>query len=159
MIGQLTTSDFRAKVVELEDKLRSAPGAMMGDCFPLQHCFVDGLYVRRITMPEKTLIVSKIHAKNHPFFILKGRVSILTEDGIRHVQAPFWGITKAGTKRVLWNHEEVVWITVHRTDSTDLKEIEEQIIAKSFDDLPTLADNSNEQAQIEQFYNEMKKSG
>lgn len=159
MTAEPTTTElkkFRALASEFEEKLNRLPGAMVGDCFPLDHHFADGLYVRRITMPPRTLVVTKIHAKNHPFFILKGHVSVLTEDGVRLIEAPHWGITKSGTKRIIWNHDEVVWITVHRTDSTDLKEIEDQIIAKSFDELDKLSDNNIEQARIEQFFGQMK---
>ena len=85
-------------------------------------------------MPAGQIIISKIHKKLHPYFIMRGKVSILTDDGIQHIQAPYSGITKPGTKRVLYMHEDTVFITVSVTDKTDLKEIEDEVIATDFND-------------------------
>jgi hypothetical protein len=124
----------RDKILSFEDKLKLVPGAMVGDCFPLKHTFVPGMYIREITMPAGALLTSKIHKMEHPYFILRGDVSVLTEKGVVRLKTGFSGITPAGTKRLLYCHEETVWVTVHRTDSTDLKLIEEEVIAKNFDE-------------------------
>lgn len=128
---------IRDQILIIENKMAKAPGALFGDdCCPLKHTFVDGAYVREITMPKGTLIVSKIHKVCHPYFVLRGDVSVLTDNGIVRIKAPFSGVTQPGTKRVLYMHEETVWTTVHVTKETDLKKIESEIIAKTFDDLP-----------------------
>ena len=62
----------------------------------------------------------------------KGTVSILTEEGIKTHTAPYSGITKAGTKRVIWHHDEVVITTVQRTNERDLEKIEADVMAKDF---------------------------
>lgn len=129
----------RDKILAFEDKLAQVPGALKGDqCAPLKHTFVDGAYVREIHMPKGMLLTSKIHKIEHPYFIMKGDVSVLTEEGVRRYKAPYHGITQPGTKRVLYMHEDTVWITVHVTKHKDLKKIEKEIIAKSFDDVPAL---------------------
>jgi hypothetical protein len=43
--------------------------------------------------------------------------------------------SKPGIKRVGYAHEDTVWITVHPTDETDLDKLEENLIAKSFDEV------------------------
>jgi hypothetical protein len=78
------------------------------------------------------LIVTKIHKITHPYFILKGEVSVLTEEGVVRLKAPYSGITKAGTKRIVYVHEDTIWITVHVTNETDIAKIEEQVIAKDY---------------------------
>jgi quercetin dioxygenase-like cupin family protein len=125
---------IRSKILSIEEQLKLVPGAMVGDCFPLKHTFVPGMYIREITMPAGALLTSKIHKMEHPYFILRGDVSVLTEKGVVRLKTGFSGITPAGTKRLLYCHEETVWVTVHRTDSTDLKLIEEEVIAKNFDE-------------------------
>jgi len=107
---------------------------MHGDCYPLEHDFLEGCYVRKITIPAGHILTSKIHKVTHPYFVLKGDVSVVTESGLQRIHAPYYGITKAGTKRILYTHSEVVWYTVHVTDSQDLEEIEDQIIAKTFEE-------------------------
>ncbi len=132
--------DYEEKVMGFEEKLAQSPGALIGhendaEQFPLKHTFVDGAYVREIFMPAGSLLTSKIHKVRHPFFVLRGCCSVLTDKGVQKITAPYYGITEPGTKRVLYIHEDTVWVTVHVTDSQDLEVIEEQIIAKTFQDL------------------------
>ena len=125
------------KIVEFEDVISKMDGAKFGDdACPLRHVFGDGLYIREITMPAGTVVSSKIHKTTHPYFVLEGEVSVLTEDGFIRIKAPYWGMTKAGTKRILQIHKETIWITVHATKETDLKKIEDEIIAENYEALP-----------------------
>ena len=128
MINQMT---------ELEKAIGQVPGAKFGDdCTPLKHHFGDGLYIREMLAPKGMLNVSKLHKTTHPYFILEGEFSVQTEDGLVRIKAPYFGITKAGTKRVVFFHEDTRWITVHATKETDLKKIEDELIAKTYDELP-----------------------
>ena len=101
---------------------------------PVKESFADGCYIREVFNPAKELLITKIHKKQHPFFLLSGEMSILTEDGIKHLKAPYHGITEPGTKRVIYTHTDCVFVTVHATDKKNTKEIEEEVIAKDFDD-------------------------
>ena len=101
---------------------------------PVKHSFADGCYIREIFNPAGELLVTKIHKKEHPFFLMQGEMSILTEDGIKHLKAPYHGITKPGTKRIIYTHTDCIFITVHATKETDVEKIEEQVIAKDFQD-------------------------
>lgn len=129
----------REDIVEFEKNFAILPiavsGAELDKLCPLKHTFVDGAYVREIFMPKGTLLTSKIHKIKHPYFIMQGKCSVLTDKGVQHIQAPYHGITEPGTKRVLYIHEDTIWITVHVTKETDLKKIEEQIIAKNFNEV------------------------
>ena len=102
---------------------------------PTKHSFADGQYIREIHNPAGIVLVTKIHSKNHPFFLMKGEMSILTQDGTERIKAPYQGITKSGTKRIIFTHSDCVFITVHRTDKLTVDEIENEVIAKSFEDL------------------------
>jgi hypothetical protein len=141
----------RQDIIKAEEMLLQLPNAFTGDnpSCPLEHTFVDGAYVRQISMPKGMLISSKIHKKTHPYFILSGDVSVVTEQGLVRMKAPFYGITKAGTKRILYTHEDTVWVTVHVTEETDLDKIEEEVIAKSFSDLPKELQQEIEESTFE----------
>ncbi len=133
--------DFKEKILSFEEAFKKHPGALVGhemdeSLCPLKHTFVDGAYVREIFMPKGVMLTSKIHKIKHPYFVMKGKCSVVTEDGVQEITAPFQGITEPGTKRLLYMHEDTVWITVHVTNETDLEKIEEQVIAKTFDELP-----------------------
>ena len=122
-IADLSPLEIRHKIQEIEDEIRKLPGHVVGgDAYPLKHSFGKGLYVREMTAPPGFLTATKIHKFAHPLFLLKGTVSILEESGWRKVTAPAYFITKAGTKRIVFHHDEVVLVTVHATESTDLKE-------------------------------------
>ena len=131
-------NDFRKQVVTLEDQVRQSKGALVGEelhkANPVKHTFADGCYIREIFNPAGLLLVTKIHKKKHPFFLMEGEMSILTEEGIQHIEAPHHGITLPGTKRVIYTHTNCVFITVHATESTDIEKIEEEVVAKDFND-------------------------
>ena len=142
-----TVKEFRNKMAEIENKISShslrEKGFDGGDeihkgdgckAGKLEHTFVDGNYIRQITMEAGFVLTSQIHKVKHPYFVMQGDVSVLTEKEIVRIKAPYWGITEPGTKRLLYVHDETIWITVHSTNSTDLEEIEEEVIAKNFDD-------------------------
>ena len=139
-IGQelVRRQTFRNKIVDFEDKLNNSGLALsqkeLHEKNPVKHSFADGCYVREIFNPAGELLVTKIHKKEHPFFLMKGKMSILTEDGVKHIQAPHHGITKPGTKRIIYTHTDCVFVTVHATDKTDVAEIEKEVIANDFND-------------------------
>lgn len=141
---QISPEELREKMVEFEKRFEAHPKSVKGKEFdrmcPLKHRFVDGAYVREIFMPKGTLLTSKIHKLRHPYFIMKGDCSVLTEKGLVRLKAPYHGITEPGTKRVLYIHEDTIWITVHTNPSNtkDLKRIEKRVIAKTFKDCPSI---------------------
>ena len=97
--------------------------------FPLTHRFTPGMYVREIFMPAGAILTSKIHKTEHPFVVSAGRVKVLVENGEwMEIVAPYTGITKAGTRRLLVVLEDTVWTTFHVTEETDVERIERAIL-------------------------------
>ncbi len=142
------TIEYRNAIVEFEEQIKNTEGALVGEELdkynPLKHTFADGYYVREINTPAGQILITKIHKEEHPFFLMKGECSILTEDGTKRIKAPYYDITKPGTKRIIYIHSDVTWVTVHITDLKDIDEIEEEIIAKDFDDPKISIDNLKE---------------
>ncbi len=137
-------AEFREGIMKVEENIKNSSIGLVGKELekvnPLKHSFADGCYIREIFNPKGELIVTKIHKITHPFFLMQGDMSILTENGVKRIKAPYHGITPAGTKRIIYTHEDCVFVTVHVTKETDLAKIEEEVIAKNFDDV----DISNE---------------
>ena len=75
-------------------------------------------------------------------------MSILSENGVETIEAPHHGITKPGTKRAIFTHEDCVFITVHATDKTTPEEVEEEVIAKDFDDPAVALESMQELSKI-----------
>lgn len=115
-----------------------AEAVLMDNCprieFDLEHIFTPGLYSRKITMKAGSVICSRIHNTDHPFFVLTGMVSVWTdEDGEMIFRAGHCGITKAGTRRVLYVHETCTWVTCHVCqDGETVEDIEARILAQHF---------------------------
>jgi len=132
--------EFRANIISFEEVMLKNPNSLGADPFPLKHSFADGLYCREATAPAGALLISRIQKYNHATFLLKGKCSVLSEDGVRILQAPMSFITKAGTKRVVYCVEETTWATVHATNTTDLEEINSELYASDFKDVPDIKD-------------------
>ena len=102
------------------------------DC-PLVHRFTPGMYIREIFMPAGSLITSKIHKTEHPFTISKGKVAV-SIDGKdwEEFEAPYTGITKPGTRRILYILEDCIWTTYHvnADNCEDLEKLEDKLIEK-----------------------------
>jgi quercetin dioxygenase-like cupin family protein len=134
-------------VNELEVPMREMVNALQRESakFPqlelhTDHYFADGMYARVIARPKDAVIVGKVHKREHFYIVTKGKVRVTTDDGVKDIEAPTVIVSKPGTKRAVWALEDSVCMTVHRTDSTDLDEIEAELIEP--DEL-ALFDSSN----------------
>ena len=131
---------FRENISDLEKAILKSSGGMSGELLnkvnPVKHTFAGGCYIREIYNPANELIVTKIHKKEHPFFLMKGEMSMLTEEGIQRIKAPYQGITKPGTKRAIYTHEECIFITVHATENTTIEDAEDEVVCTKYEDLP-----------------------
>lgn len=99
---------------------------------PLVHRWADGLYIREITNPAGSLIVTKVHKTEHPWFLMSGTVLVRHDEQWERFEAPYCGLTLPGTRRVIFAPTEVVWITVHPNpdNGRDLVAIEERLIER-----------------------------
>jgi hypothetical protein len=103
---------------------------------PVTHRFTPGLYIREIFMPKNTILTSLLHLTTHPFFIMQGEFSVWHKGiEVQRIKAPYTGITEAGTRRLLYIHEDTIWTTCHVTDLTDPDEIIESITSNDFNPL------------------------
>ena len=103
---------------------------------PVVHRFTPGLYIREIFMPKNTILTSLLHLTTHPFFIMQGEFSVWHRGiEVQRIKAPYTGITEAGTRRLLYIHEDTIWTTCHVTDLTDPDEIIESITSRDFNPL------------------------
>ncbi|MFZ6780260.1 hypothetical protein ACO0LD_25790 [Undibacterium sp. Ji83W] len=135
-----TKSEIRDLILRLQDQMLSArdTGNFTEMDFPVRHFFAPGSYGREMTLPAGGLIIGKIHKHAHLNIISKGHVAVLTEDGPVEFRGPCTFVSSPGTKRVVLVHEETIWTTIHVTDETDLEKIEEEVIAKNFEEIDAL---------------------
>lgn len=123
-------TDDHARLDELELKLLASDAPAVE--LPLIHRFTPGLYAREIFMPAGTLLTSRQHETEHPYVILTGRVRVLVAgECVEELVAPHVGVTKPGTRRLLYIAEDCRWITFHpNPDDENLEQIEARIIGR-----------------------------
>ena len=99
---------------------------------PVREYRVPGLYAREITLPKGSKLTSMIHLTEHLFTISKGKVAVISEnEGTVIYEAPFTGITKPHTRRLLCPIEDTVWTTYHlAADDETTEQIADRILDK-----------------------------
>ena len=128
----------RADIVRLEKAILDLNGGHDGaDQCPLTHHFAPKVYGREILLPAGSDVVGKIHRHAHLNVIVKGRALVATEFGSHEVKAGDIFVSEPGTKRAVHAIEDTVWMTIHpnEADTQDLAQIEEYVIAPSYDAL------------------------
>ena len=128
-ITETKKENFISSVDELEVEMLKNLESV--EC-PLVHRFTDGLYVREVSVPKNSLITSKIHKTQHQYFLLKGKLTIWSnESNPITIEAPYIGVTEANTRRVAYVWEDCIWATCHANPNNESEEdIEDRIIEK-----------------------------
>lgn len=121
-------SNFIEQVEKIENLLinSNSPDIVIGnsDALPLTHSFSEGVYVREIFIKKGMFAIGKIHKFEHTFFLMKGKLLMCSEEGVKEIEAPYYGNSSAGTKRVVIALEDTVFINVH-PNPKNIKEIEQ----------------------------------
>lgn len=87
---------------------------------PIRHFHTDELYGRLITVPATSIFTTYVHKTDHISIALQGHITIVDQDGsVVEVRGPDAFVTKAGTQRVVYVHETVVFMTVHACTEQD----------------------------------------
>jgi hypothetical protein len=98
---------------------------------PLEHFICNKTYTRQITLPKDMLLTGKVHNFDHVSILSKGDVSVMTLDGVNRIKAPATWISKAGTKRLIYVHEETIWSTIHHSEHTTVEDLQNELVHES----------------------------
>ena len=93
-----------------------------------EHYFSPGMYMRKVFRPAGTLIVGKVHKEPHFFLCAMGEIVAWTENGMVTLLPGDVVESQPGTKRVTMAVTDSIGITIHRTDKTELDEIEADLL-------------------------------
>lgn len=125
---QQTPLAMREMVNSLERSIRNELETVE---LPVKHHFSKGVYARELFIPKGTVLIGKIHKFTNLNIMSQGEMSVLTDDGVVRVKAPFTIVSPPGTKRAAYAHEDTIWTTIHGTDETDVDKIEIEFVAQS----------------------------
>ena len=110
------------------ERLQTAAATLPQVELPTKHHFADGMYCRELFRPKDTLIVGKVHRREHFYIVLSGEVTVVGDGKRERIKAPRILVSAPGTKRAVYAHEDSICITIHRTDETDLDAIERELV-------------------------------
>jgi hypothetical protein len=103
----------------------------IADELPFNEYVHGGIYERELFIPKDTILTGKIHLADHIFYLLKGDLSVMTDNGVKRIQAPARFDVKSGIKKIGYAHEDCLCTTFHKTHLTDLDEIEKELFEDS----------------------------
>ena len=114
----------REEIQKLQDLMVTMPQVEL----ETEHYFSEGMYCRKVFRKAGTVIVGKVHKKDHFFMCAMGEIVAWTENGMKTLKPGDIIESKPGTKRVTLAMVDSIGITVHKTDKTDLDEIEAELV-------------------------------
>lgn len=112
------------EIERLQHEMMQMPQAELAT----EHYFSGGMYCRKLTRPAGTLIVGKVHKKDHFFLCAKGQIIAWSEKGMVTLNEGDVLASKAGTKRVTLAVTDAIGITFHKTSKLNLDKIEKELI-------------------------------
>ena len=150
--------NFETAVTKLENDLKSiADGESIlagtkdkpilndNDQIPIDHFFMDGVYIRKMTMFQGYVVIGAIHKHKHMCFLLEGHLSVASSSGVKEYIAPCYIISEPGEKRILYAHKESHWYNTHKNPDNinDVEELEKQIVAISYEEYKKYKNGKN----------------
>lgn len=137
MLPANETTTQRERVSKFERTLQALPDAFKVD-IETMHLFCKGLYARTVLMTAGSIVVGKIHKCEHVVVVSKGRARVNADElGETFDIGPgSVFVCPPGSRRTLLILEDMLWTTIHATNERDLVKLEEELIAKDYNEVP-----------------------
>jgi hypothetical protein len=149
-VQQAMNTGVRRKLYQLQEAVGRELEPV--EC-PLQHVFAPDACARTMRIPAGTVIVGKIHKHAHLNILSQGTVCVMTEgEGDQQLTGPLTMCSPPGTKRAVYAVTDAVWTTVHVLPlgmMPDLAQIEDYVIAKTFEEYEQFRLQGETMKQIE----------
>ena len=97
----------------------------------ISHQFCSGVYLREMQAPAGSLVLGHKHGESCFNIILKGRMRVLMDGRMVDVQGPCVFKSEAGSRKLGYVLEDLTWINVIASESTEVEDIEKRFIIKS----------------------------
>lgn len=94
-----------------------------------RHFWANGMYARVVVRAADTTVAGAVHKHEHFYIVTKGKVAVT--DGMSEPKIYESGdviVSQPGTERIVYAIEDSICMTVHKTDKTDLAEIEAELV-------------------------------
>jgi quercetin dioxygenase-like cupin family protein len=118
------------EILRIEKEILAMPQVAL----PVEHYQVDGVYVRSMFIPAGTILTGKIHNFESIAILAKGRIRITNGTDSYIISEGHIMVDKPGVKRLGYAETDVIFITVHRTDNTEIDDIEKELVSATFEE-------------------------
>ena len=131
----LPQEQVRQKILDLQEACLAQPQVET----PIQEYWSDGTYGREMFIPKGTCLVGEIHKTEWIVIVSRGKIKVVSEDGINIIDAtekPITFVSKAGVKRAGFALEDTWWTMFrHVGDLATTDAIRAEHIATSYEEL------------------------
>jgi hypothetical protein len=142
-MSDLANQGFIPKILAAEAVLKTMPQI---ESHP-NHYQIDGVYVRSVFIPAGCFVTGKIHNKESIGILAQGTMRITNGESSIVVSAPYITIDNPGIKRLVYSETDCTFITVHRTDSIEISDIEDELVSDSYEEFDRKTNNLIEDLQ------------
>lgn len=127
-----TLSETNTQIADMDAVCRLEQAILQGPQVDLrtEHVLSGGVYARTIHIPAGTVLTGATHKKDH-VNVVCGDISVTTDDGVKRITGYHVLPSKAGIKRAGIAHADTIWTTLCKTDLTDIKAIEDDLVEES----------------------------
>ena len=118
------------EILRIEKEILAMPQVEL----PIEHYQIDGVYVRSMFIPAGTILTGKIHNFESIAILAKGRIRITNGTDSYIISEGHIMVDQPGVKRLGYAETDVIFITVHRTDNTEIDDIEKELVSDTFEE-------------------------
>jgi quercetin dioxygenase-like cupin family protein len=118
------------EILRIEKEILAMPQVEL----PIEHYQIDGVYARSMFIPAGTILTGKIHNFESIAILAKGRIRITNGTESYIISEGHIMVDKPGVKRLGYAETDVIFITVHRTDNTEIEAIEKELVSATFEE-------------------------
>ena len=97
--------------------------------FQIEHFFSDGVYSRKMTIPQGVQVPTHKHKFNHMSIVASGKVQVTVDGETKEYVAPAQIEIKKDQVHTVYALEETVWFCIHATNVVDADEIDHELIS------------------------------
>lgn len=114
------------RVDELESMILKTPQVDL----KTENVISGGMLARTIFIPEGCVLTGATHKTDHINMVI-GDITVTTDEGVKRLTGHNVFATKAGSRRAGIAHSFTIWTTICRTDKTDIREAEDELVVES----------------------------
>ena len=118
------------EILQIEQEILKLPQVEL----PLEHFHIKGVYVRKGFIPAGTMLTGKVHNFESISILAQGTLRITNGTDSKIISAPYTFVDKAGIKRLGYAETDCTFITIHRTDNTEIEDIENELVSTTLEE-------------------------